>query len=728
MDESTVKQKSFKYLLVMLIFIALTDISFFFNISILRQITGFVFLTFVPGLLILHILKLQRLKMAEKFVISVGLSIATLLFTGIIINFIYPLLGYSTPLSPYSVVITLSVVTVILTLIAYFRNRTQLNFTMDSFQLTIKEKSYLLFPVLFPLIAIVGILWMNHYSNNSLVILLISLITAYIVFLTVYSKNTPEKIYPPIIMCISVALVLLLALRSNHILGADIHTEYYVFLQTMLTGKWHAVAGSALDGCLSISILPAIYQSFLHINSEYLYKLLYPVLFSASPIIVYLIAKKYLNSIYAFLATIFYISQYYFLNAEFSPRTIIALLFFALSIMVIFNDSLKSFERYFLLGSFSISVIISHYSTANIFLLLLLFTFLLERLFHIFATRRRKSSQIDHEKYRIQYNINFWVMLSYFAFLVLWDTVVSNTIFRSTMYFFSETLKSIETFFDISQRGSSAVILGVGITNGGLARQFIFYISWLAILLLAVGLLIVLFNYRKTVAHDSANQENIPEFLIRKLDAEFLIMALVGSFILVVAVAVPFIMVGYDMQRVFIQTIVILSPFFIIGSIAIADIFKKYTRVNIRHFVILSALILYFLSSTGLTYQIFGIQQALTLNSAGADYDEMYVHDQETTAAAWLNSDRDQSLPVFSDFYGSYRLISQGGIFISDYAGPLIEKKAPISSGYFFLRYTGVVNGKIMDQYLQWHSLSDYQDYFSKLYKIYSDGGATVYY
>jgi len=239
--------------------------------------------------------------------------------------------------------------------------------------------------------------------------------------------------------------------------------------------------------------------------------------------------------------------------------------------------------------------------------------------------------------------------------------------------------------------------------------------------------LIVLFNYRKTVARDSANQDNMPEFLIRKLDAEFLIMALVGSFILVIAVAIPFIMIGYDMQRVFIQTMVILSPFFIIGSIVIANIIKKYTRVNIRHFVILTTLILYFLSSTGLTYQIFGIQQAITLNSAGPDYDEMYVHDQESTAAVWINRYGDKRIPVFSDFYGNFRLVSQGGIFSSDYAGPLIENNEPISSGYFFLRYTGVVDGKIMDQYSKWYSLSDYQDYFGKIGIIYSDGGSTVY-
>lgn len=47
-----------------------------FDMPILRQIVGFVFLTFVPGILILRILKSHNIGLIESLLYSVGLSLA----------------------------------------------------------------------------------------------------------------------------------------------------------------------------------------------------------------------------------------------------------------------------------------------------------------------------------------------------------------------------------------------------------------------------------------------------------------------------------------------------------------------------------------------------------------------------------------------------------------------------------------------------------------------------
>lgn len=47
-----------------------------FDIPILRQIVGFIFLTFVPGVLILRILKIHNIGLIESLLCSVGLSLA----------------------------------------------------------------------------------------------------------------------------------------------------------------------------------------------------------------------------------------------------------------------------------------------------------------------------------------------------------------------------------------------------------------------------------------------------------------------------------------------------------------------------------------------------------------------------------------------------------------------------------------------------------------------------
>ena len=64
-----------RLLLLALIFLTFTDLAILLDIPVLRQVLAFLFLTFVPGVLILGILKLDRLGLTEKIVLSLGLSI-----------------------------------------------------------------------------------------------------------------------------------------------------------------------------------------------------------------------------------------------------------------------------------------------------------------------------------------------------------------------------------------------------------------------------------------------------------------------------------------------------------------------------------------------------------------------------------------------------------------------------------------------------------------------------
>ena len=76
------------------------------QIPILREFIGFIYLTFVPGIIILRILKLHKLGNIETLLYSVGLSIASLMFTGLFMNTVYPLFGISGPISITPLIIT----------------------------------------------------------------------------------------------------------------------------------------------------------------------------------------------------------------------------------------------------------------------------------------------------------------------------------------------------------------------------------------------------------------------------------------------------------------------------------------------------------------------------------------------------------------------------------------------------------------------------------------------
>ena len=92
-------------------------------IPVVQQITGFLFLTFVPGVLLLRILRVHGINIFESAAYSVGLSLTLIMFSGAIINFLLPPFGIRNPISPYPILITLTVETLVLMGAAWFRDR-----------------------------------------------------------------------------------------------------------------------------------------------------------------------------------------------------------------------------------------------------------------------------------------------------------------------------------------------------------------------------------------------------------------------------------------------------------------------------------------------------------------------------------------------------------------------------------------------------------------------------
>jgi uncharacterized membrane protein len=347
-------EKCFVFIISILL---LTDLAILLNIPFLRQIFGFLFLTILPGFLILKILKLDKIGSTEKVVLSVGLSIAFLMFFGLLINNLSLSLDYETPLSTISLLISFNIACILLAITGYKLNRDTV-FTLPNLNLSTSEKAFLIVPVLFPVLSIFGMHLMNTTDNNIILMLLYLVIPLYVIFVCFFNQKFPKRLYPVVIFSISVSLLLLYMLRFPHIHGRDVHSEYCLFRMTLNNLYW-SVRHSLLGACLSISLLPAIYQSIMNVNAqEYLFKGVSLTICSFSPLAIYIMAKKYISELYAFLASFFFISQSAFLTAVRIPRTDIAIFFAALAVMVFFNDKIDPLKRRFLFIIFILSVYI----------------------------------------------------------------------------------------------------------------------------------------------------------------------------------------------------------------------------------------------------------------------------------------------------------------------------------------------------------------------------------
>ena len=690
--------------------VLITNVAILLNIPFLRQIFGFLFLAFLPGLLILQILKLNKIGSTEKFVLSVGLSIAFLMFFGLLINNLSLSLGYKTPLSTISLLISFNLAFILIAIIGYKVNKESI-FSLPNLNLTTSEKVFLIVPILFPALSIFGMYVMNTLDNNIILISLLLLIPIYIVFVCLFNQKFPEKLYPAVIFSISISLLLLASLRSNHIIGVDTHQEYYYFCVTLDKLHWSVFGHSTLDACVSISLLPTIYQSILNISSEFLFKILYSLIFSISPLIIFVLSKRYIGDFYAFFASIFFMSQELFIHTTSNSRTITAISFFALAMMVLFSDNIGPLKKRFLFIVFIASCVVSHYSTTYIIFFTILGTFI--------------GAEMLSRKYAFKKVVSLTIVILFFSMIFFWYSQVTEGAFYSGVHFLENTFISLNDMFVKDLRSTEQeLLLGARVGQETIVYKIKFLANWATLALIGVGITTLLIRY-KEMSFPELNFKK-PEFLKDKFEVEYSMFVLACAGMLAITVAIPYISVGYAMGRIYLLAIVILSPFFVIGGVMLSKYFffnRKNTSWNRAHLIILLVLIPFFFSSTGVIDAIFGGQQSIILTSEGKEYDIWYVHDQESYGAKWLESHINEKAKIYSDVYGPMRLLSQGGIHAS-FAKSLIEDKRAIKDGYIFLRYYNVVDGKVLGSVS--YNITEYSDIFGEMNNVYANGGSEI--
>jgi len=538
---------------------------------------------------------------------------------------------------------------------------------------------------------------------------LLFLIPAYVAFVCFFNQKFPKRLYPFVIFLISISLLLMVSLRSNHLIGVDTHLEYYFFQITLNNLHWSAFGHSTLDACLAISLLPTIYQSTLNINSEFLFKILYSLVFSISPLVIYVLSKRYIGELYGFLSSCFFMSLHNFLLTPLHARTNTAILFFALAMMVLFSDKIDPLKKRILFIIFIASCMVSHYSTTYIFFFILLGTFI--------------GVEILSKKYTVEKVISLTIMILFFALIFFWYSQVTETAFNAGVRFIENTISSLNKFFVEEARGESTMaMLGEGIWQKGIPHKIEFVFTWLTFAFIGIGIITLVRRY-KEMSFIELNFKKA-DFLREKIEVGYFVVALVCLGLFVTVVLTPYITVGYSLDRAHLLGITILSMFFVIGGITLS----RYLKVR-AYLIILLVLIPYFLCVTGVTYQIFGVPRAITLNSEGEQYNMYYVHDQDACGAKWLGDYTEKRQRIYTDFIGGDVLMSQGMIsFGSMDRTFLVENKK--EGEYIYLRYYNIIKNEIFvikrESGAGIYNTSDYADIFIENSVIYNNGGAKI--
>ena len=700
------------------------------QIPILRQLIGFIYLTFIPGILILRILKLHKLGNVEMVLYTVGLSIATLMFTGLFMNTVYPIFGISGPISTTPLIITISVVVFGLCVLSYVRDK---DFSNPSF---IDVKSLLLPPALFlcliPFLAVFGTYLMNFYHINVLLMFLI-VILAIIVVLIAFDKFIPKNLYPLAVFVIAISLLYHSSLISMHLWGWDIQIEHYFSNLVILNSIWDPTIAYRMNAMLTIVMLAPAYSIICGMSLTWVFKVIYPLLFSLVPLGLYRVFQKQTDDRIAFLSCFLFVSLgVFFCDMLQLARQQIAELFIVLLILSMIDKNMNRIKRSFLFIVFGISLAVSHYGSSYLYMFLLIAAWLIlflmdhpaiQELRGKFRSKlsRYKNKEITNKPISSNMGdrtISSTFVLLFVIFTLTWYMYVSSSsAFDTIVHAGDHIANSIYTDF-LNPESSEALNLIVSETISPLheVNKILHHVTQFFIV---VGILDLLFIQKHP----------------NRFDDEYSIFSLVYFVGLFAIIAVPY--SGFDTRRLYHLSYIFLAPFCIIGGIATFRMLTKLARASWTSQSVGSSLkilsvffAIFLLFNTGFIFEVANdVPTSISLNSTKA-YPRF--NEQEVLGVKWLHHVKGGNpISIYADAYRSLLLSSFSFERGRVRSFPVDIDKIKEDS-YVYLGNFNIINGSALITHGGRPIRSSFYINSSTIVnnrnKIYANGGAQVYY
>lgn len=692
------------------------------HIPLFREFVSFIYLTFVPGIIILRILKLEKLDSLETLLYSAGLSLAVLMFTGFLMNSIYPHLGLSGPISLTYLIITISTIVIVLCIIC---NKIDNDFFAPNY---IEFGDILSFPALFlyllPFFAIFGAYSVNYSQNNFLLIFMMVFIAS-IVLLIGFDIFIPKKFYPLAVFLISFSLLFHNSLISDYIWGWDIHYEYFYANDVIKNSLWDSTIYGNVNAMLSIVMLAPIYSNISGVSLTWILKIIYPLIFSLVPLGLYRIFRKQTNDRIAFLAVFFCVSFFTFYTEMLAlARQQIAELFLILILFLLIDKNMNKIKRSLLYIIFAFSIIVSHYGISYIFMALLIYVWCI---FYIFKKYKPENLNI---------NINSYSVLLYVTFVITWYMYISSSSVLSTIVhiggqisdsIYSDFLNpaTADPVSQITKAEGASILMRETISPLHEISKYLHLISQFSIV---IGFFTVLLKYSKM-----------------KFEKEYIAFSLGNLMILLASIAIPYFANSLNTTRLYQITLIFLAPYGIIGGITILDSITRainpgrpndFGGRSIR--LISIFFVVYFLFNSGFIYEItkdnpdsISLSKETIINYANVagkvKYYTTIIPDQDYYSTVWMSKYRNYRSEVYNDVSRRNNvLLSYGdqGVY------SMITSNAYRMSrnSYIYLGYLNNVEGIVVGpRFNRYWNISNIEPYLDNSSKIYTNNGSIVY-
>jgi uncharacterized membrane protein len=727
-------------------------IAILFDIQFLRQIIGFLYLSFLPGFLFLKIIRLEKVGAIEYLLFSAGMSVVIAMLIGLVSSLVFPALDVLRPLSGFPAVATIFVFTLVLYVVSWVRSRGNTSSLgsenlFERFPKNLKSLRIIPFLVCIPILAIFGT-EMVLTSGNNIVLLILVIVTSAIVFCSLSERIVPRAIYPLVILVICLFLLFQTTLISRYIIGYDVHLEYYLANLTFNSGAWSITIPHEYNAMLSVTVLPVVYSNFLNLDLNWTFKIVYPLIFALVPLALFAAYKRLTSSLIAFLAVFFFMSMdvFYFTMLGLD-RQMIGELFFALLILLMVENKIDLKKRTLLFAIFSAGLVVSHYALTYVYLFFILVAFYISRFI--------RRSEIKNPRV-----LSGGLALGCVALAFFWYVGVAPSPFDALEATFNNIREGLLT--SVSAPGISG-LMPTSVTALHSASQYVFYGLQLSIV---IGLFGALFLYKKM-----------------NFDELYLSMSALGVLIMVLCIVIPSFAAGLVVSRFYHIASFLLAPFVILGVLTIIDVLLIFRRrlstiksgngpnfraflsgirarvkfggekpvdLKIRTaalFLASSLLVLLFLFQVGFIYEVAGDRpSSLPLswerlhNNANLAMDIWYAQTpaQDVFSAQWLSVYKDNSSRVYSDYTSATMVVTSYGLAQTVFFSP--EKRfgtwdyvltngssRPMPDSYVYFRTVNVVYGIVESPYGPKLNTSSFSPFLSGCNKIYDNGASELY-
>jgi uncharacterized membrane protein len=718
MNSMLAKWKSRDFLLVILFLQLVAYAMVFFDVPVARQVVGSAYLIFVPGFVIIKLLKLDELGGLETVLFSVGLSVAFLMLAGLFVNEFCFLFGVLQPLSLMPLMIILNGLVLTGGVLIYLRGEDVKVLGDDSLW---PSPPALLF-ICLPILSVIGAMWVNAYGKNSILLFMIIAIALLFTIGVISKKLLSPKAYSFAVLMIALALLYHSSLISNYIVafGSDVPIEYFVLKTTENTSHWSStfpslaradMAYGRINAMLSVTILPTVYSSLLNMDATWIFKILFPLIFSSVPVALYQVWQTYVGRKYAFISTFLFMAQSTFYTELLGlNRQMIAELFFVLLLLVVLNKKMKHLNKMMLFMIFSFALVTSHYALAEIFLFFISFA-----LIPLIILKRPSK------------NITVNIAVFFFVIMFTWYIYTSSSsVFESFLQFGDSIYQQLGEFSNPASRGQT-VLRALGVEESpsilnSISRTF----AYITQALIVVG--VVGFILKRTKTH---------------FDMDYFILCSEAMVLLGALILVPGLANTLNMTRFYHILLFFLGPFCVLGAETLTRFAYKRKEALLASFLLIIVLVPYFLFQTGFVYEVTrsGVGWSIPLSGYSAralrnmtrmNAYKLYYHTGCTDAysvygAQWVSQKVDYTdSRLYADYYSTDPvLIIYGNVYFG-YVNALTNVTKVADNGVVYLSALNIVVGKIAYGRFAWN-FSEFSFVFDGLNTVYSNGGSEVY-